>query len=299
MIKVVLYGGLGNQMFQYALGVALAEKNNVPLILDTTLLNDRFPRREVTFRTFDLDVFKIDPQFTALSKMSEKFPVPGLWVGLDIVWAMVRHLFGIQKVIQERQDHKFDPAVLDAGKNIVIKGYWHSENYFLDHAQKIKNEFSFKHALGGGAKDIAQQIRSSNSVSLHVRRGDYVSYKSVQATMGDVGLPYYKRAIEYMAQHTKTPHFFIFSNDIDWCKENIKPDFPTTYLGNDSAGPKNSFHLELMSLCKHNITANSTLSWWGAWLNSNPNKIVVAPKQWSIQDAVDKNNIIPKNWVAL
>ena len=132
-----------------------------------------------------------------------------------------------------------------------------------------------------------------------MRRGDYVTYRSVLTTLGLVGVPYYDRAIEYMAQHVKDPHFFIFSNDIAWCKENIKPGFPVTYLGDDTAGPKASFHLQLMSHCKHNIIPNSTFSWWGAWLNRNSQKIVIAPKEWRIAGSRGKDDIIPASWITL
>lgn len=299
MVKVVLRGGLGNQMFQYALGLVIADNNNVPLVLDTTLLNDRFPRNEVTFRTFDLDIFTLTPRFTVLSAISKKVPIPGLWAGLDIISIGVGDLLGIRKLVKEKQEYRFEPNVLKSSGNMTLWGFWHTGKYFADHAEKIKSEFHFTHRLTGEAKTIAEKIAASNSVSVHIRRGDYISYKSVHSTVGEVGAAYYKKASEYIAAHGKDPHFFIFSDDIEWCKEHIKFPFSTTYVGADSAGPKSSFHLQLMSLCKNNIIANSTFSWWGAWLNNNAGKIVVAPKQWRVDDLDAARAIIPEGWVTI
>jgi hypothetical protein len=109
-----------------------------------------------------------------------------------------------------------------------------------------------------------------------------------------LGSDYYKKAIGEISKKISDPHFFVFSDDIEWCKENLKIEFPTEYIGNDTAGYKNSRHLQLMSLCKHNIIANSSFSWWGAWLNNNPEKIVIAPKDWFINQ--DENDLVPRVW---
>ena len=299
MIKVILRGGLGNQMFQYALGTVLAEKNNTPLVIDVTLLNDRLPRKEVTFRTFDLDIFGIQPQLSFLSKLSQNIPIPGLWVVLDIISDSILTILGVRKKIGEAKEYEYDEQVFEPRKNIALWGFWQSEKYFSMYREKILNIFQFKQPLEGGAKKIGEAIAASNSVSIHVRRGDYITNKSVLSTLGIVGIPYYERAVNYIAEHVKDPHFFIFSNDIDWCKENIKFSYPTTYLGNDTAGPKASFHLHLMSLCKNNIITNSTFSWWSAWLNRNPEKIVIAPREWRVAGSRGKDDIIPEMWVTL
>jgi hypothetical protein len=299
MIKVILRGGLGNQMFQYALGVALAEKNKVPLVIDTTLLNDRLPRKEITFRKFDLDIFGIQPKLSFFSKLSQAMPIPGLWVLLDMTSDKILQIFGMREKINEAHEYEFDDHVLESGKNSTLWGLWQSESYFAEYRKKIFALFQFKYPLEGEAKKIGEVIVHSNSVSIHVRRGDYVTHKSVLNTLGSVGIPYYQRAADYMAEHIENPHFFIFSNDIDWCKENLKLSFPATYLGDDTAGPKASFHLELMSLCKNNIIANSTFSWWGAWLNRNPKKIVIAPEKWRAAGSRGKDDIIPDAWIKL
>lgn len=298
-ITVFLRGGLGNQMFQYVAGLCLAKKNNAQLFLDTTFLNDRFPRKEFTYRTLDLDVFQIEPNFTALSKISSAIPISGVWLGLDLVLMKTRNMLGIQHVVKENKEYQFDPSVLSAEGSVLLYGRWQNEQYFIDIADDVQKAFRFRQKLSGEAIILAEQINNSNSVSIHVRRGDYVNFKNMKKIVGDTDLPYYARAVSYIAERTLVPHFFIFSDDIAWCRENIKIPFPMTYCDEKTAGPKDAFHLELMSFCKYNIITNSTFSWWGAWLNRNPKKIVVAPTKWYSGNNFEVNDIIPQTWVRI
>jgi len=300
MIKVFLRGGLGNQMFQYALGLNLARKNNTELTLDTTALNDRFPRRNFTYRNFDLDVFKLQPRFTALSKISEKLPIPGAWLGLDLGIIKIQNILNFQKMIIEKNERVFDASVFSLEEeNILLLGYWQNEKYFKDVESEVRTSFTFRYPLVGEAGFLAKKVKSSHSVSLHVRRGDYVSFKNVEQSMGKTDLSYYDRAARYINEHVPLAEFYIFSDDIAWCRENLKLPFPVTYVSPSSAGLKAIYHLELMSLCKHNIIANSTFSWWGAWLNQNPGKIIVAPKRWYAGDNNKENqaDIVPIGWI--
>jgi hypothetical protein len=295
MIVVFLRGGLGNQMFQYALGRTLANKHNTGLVFDTTFLNDRFPRGGVAFYRYDLDIFGIVPRLTAFSKISAALPIPGVWLGLDLVLIKAKDMLGISKIFKESS---FDQKIAAAGGNVLLWGFWQSEKYFEDNKDEIRKEFRFAWPLTGEAARIAEEIKGTNSVSLHVRRGDYVTSKKVIKLMGDTNISYYNAAVAHIGGRVKNPHFFVISNDPAWCKENIKVPFETTYLDDASAGPKNAYHLALMSLCKHNIIANSTFSWWGAWLNQNPGKIVVAPKRWEAA-ASEPNDIVPEGWVRI
>ena len=291
MVTVFLRGGLGNQMFQYALGLRLAKKNGTGLVLDTVHLGDRFPRANFTYRTFDLDIFDIVPRTTAISKLQHALPVPGVWLGLDLLSMNVRQALGGSRVIYEKGD-RFNADVLDERGDIVLFGRWESERYFFDAADDVRAAFRFRRPLEGKAKEIANEVRSCESVSLHVRRGDYVNFKNVEAAMGKTDTGYFERAIAHVAGRVPSPRFFVFSDDIAWCRANIRPPYQTVYLDEASAGPKAAFHLELMSLCKHHIIANSTFSWWGAWLDRNPKKIVVAPRRW-------KQDIVPAEWTML
>jgi hypothetical protein len=297
MITVLLRGGLGNQMFQYAFGVSLSRKSGAPLVLDTTYLNDRFPRPGFTFRNFDLDIFAIEPKFTFLSRVSHEAPVPGLWLGMDLVAMNAAHMIGTRKIIFEKKEYVFDAAALVPEKNGTIYGYWQNERYFADEADAVKKEFRFKIPFEGAAAELAHSIAEMNSIALHVRRGDYLKAANMKRLAGATDVDYYGSAVQRIVRSVKDPHFFVFSDDIAWCRENMKIGYPTTYVDGASAGPKASFHLHLMSLAKHNIIANSTFSWWGAWLNANPDKIVIAPKRWLAGGV--PSDIVPVRWITL
>jgi hypothetical protein len=303
MVTVLLRGGLGNQMFQYALGVTLAQANGTALRLDAVYLQDRLPRRKYIYRNFDLDIFTINdsPCLTILSQAAKRVPVPGFWLGIDFMGRGTRVLVGAEKVIREKS-HAFDPRILEERGDLFLVGYWQSERYFADAEKELRRAFRFKHPLEGEAKEIGRQIRSSNSISLHIRRGDYVALKNVEQSMGPTNLSYYEKAACYMNEHSRRmgfeiPTFFVFSDNIEWCKPRLKLPFPTVYLDQASAGPKASHHLQLMSLCRNNIIANSTFSWWGAWLNANPKKIVIAPERWFANKA--NEDILPQDWIRM
>ena len=299
MVTVFLRGGLGNQMFQYAAGLAVAKKNNTDLVLDTVFLNDRFPRPHFTYRTFDLaDVFDVAPRFTRLSTLADAVPIPGVWLGLDILAMKMRAAFHRAKIVYEGGKKEFDLAIIKAPRAVILYGRWEDENYFKEYEHDVRLAFQFRHALNGEAAALAERIASGNSVSLHVRRGDYAADKRVGNLMGDTNLSYYERAVEYMMKKVEKPTFFVFSDDIEWCKKNITIDAPVVYVPASCAGPKAAHHLQLMSLCKHNIIANSTFSWWGAWLNANPEKMVIAPRRWYSTGDVPPG-LVSKGWIKL
>lgn len=294
MIRVILRGGLGNQMFQYAAGLALSRRYRTPLVLDATYLNDHFPRPQFTYRTYDLDVFTLPPTFTALSKISAAAPVPGLWLGLDLSLVKARDILGMQKLVREARSYQFDPRVGAAGGDVALWGFWQTPKYFGGIEGEVRRAFRFRDPMTGEALRISADIQKTNSVLLHVRRADYLMPKYAKV-YGATDLGYYRRAVSYVAGKVANPRFFVFSDDIAWCRENIKLEFPTEYVDAASSGPKASFHLHLMSLCRHNIVTNSSFSWWGAWLNENPGKIIVAPERWEVSDY--PLDIIPDGWI--
>ncbi len=299
MVTVFFRGGLGNQMFQYAFGLNIAKKNNAELFLDTVHVRDRFPRTNFTYRTFDLDIFTLTRRFTFLSRVANTVPIPAIWLGVDLFLMNLKDRFGGRTLIYEDERKGFDESALKARGNLILYGRWENEKYFSDVAADVREAFRFRYPLQGSTAEVARVIRSTESVSLHVRRGDFVRSNKVKSIMGETNLPYYEKAVTYIQEHVHDPHFFVFSDDIAWCKENIKTAAPTVYLENDTAGPKASHHLQLMSLCKHNSIANSTFSWWGAWLNANPGKIVVGPRAWHAERKGESGDIIPKGWTAL
>lgn len=296
MITVLLRGGLGNQMFQYAAGLGLAIKNNVPLALDTTVLNDRFPRKEFTYRTFDLDLFTLSPRFTTLSRISSNVPVPGLWAGLDLAGIGARKILRVQKVIFEKEPHVFDPVISATIGDIMLIGRWQNEKYFSDIESDIREAFQFRYPLEGRAKELKEEIVSSQSVALCVRRGDFVNFESVKEMMGDTNVSYYNRAVAYINKRVKNPSYFVFADDVEFCKKNLELPSSTVYI--DKLGPKWSFHLELMSLCRHSIITNSTFYWWGAWLNPNSDGIVITPARWYV-DRETQPEIASQGWIKM
>ncbi len=295
MIQVMLRGGMGNQMFEYAHGLALAKKHHTDLVVDKTFLMDRFPRLpRYTYRTYELDAFALLPHFTMLSKIAAAAPIPGVWLGFDFGAAGIRDLFGVRKLIREKECWHFDPSVAEAGADICLWGFWQSEKYFTDAKEEVSRAFTFPEVLPSAARALADEIQRTTSVSLSVRRGDYVNAANAKV-FGGTNLEYYDAAIAYIAQRISSPHFFIFSDDVAWCREHIKPSYPTTYIPADIGGRS---AMQLSSLCKHHIIANSTFSWWAAWLNRNQEKIVIAPKQWAVGGQNQEDIFLPK-WVIL
>jgi hypothetical protein len=180
----------------------------------------------------------------------------------------------------------------------VITGYWQAEKYFSKIAEQIREDFSFKPTIGSKDAILIDQINKVNAVSLHVRRGDYVNNPATATTHGLCSLDYYRKAINYLAQRELQPHFFVFSDDINWVKSNLEINFPCQYVDHNR-GAESFNDMRLMSLCNHNIIANSSFSWWGAWLNQRVDKIVIAPNQWFADGKVNTMDLRPKSWICL
>ena len=299
MVTVFLRGGLGNQMFQYATGLSLAKKQETEVVFDTVFLNDRFPRKDFAYRTYDLDIFTLDQHFTSLSKISAKFPIPGVWLGLDLSLSKVWDILGTQKILREKDDYLFDVSILEAGPDVLLWGRWQNEKYFKDIESDVRAAFRFRNPLNAEAVAIAKEIEATNSVSLHIRRGDYAAFKTTQKLWGGTDLDYYHRAAKHIAAQIEHPQFYIFSDDIAWSRENLKLEYPMTFVPASAAGAKGECHLELMSLCKYHIITNSTFSWWGAWLDPRPDKTVIAPKQWQASPKVMSTELVPADWILL
>lgn len=298
MITVILRGGLGNQMFQYASGLGIAKSNGTDLVLDATYLNDRSPRGSFTRRNYCLDIFDMKPKLTRLSNISARVPIPGLWLGMDFAGTVAGDLVGLHEFLREKKNYVFDKGVFGGGNSSVLWGFWQTEKYFAGAEAEVRAAFRFKPSGNEAIAKAREAILHSNAVSLHVRRGDYLLPKFAKF-YGATDVSYYEKALAYIAERVTSPKIFVFSDDIAWCKEHIKTPFPLTFMGDDTAGAKASGHLELMSLCKHNIITNSSFSWWGAWLNENPGKIVIAPQRWSVDGCDERCDVTPEGWIKL
>jgi len=282
LIIVTLIGGLGNQMFQYAAGRALALRRGVALELDDGWLRKTQPN--VIARTYELDCFPID------AKVRTVYP-------RTRVRRVCEFLHLAPPVWREQQDYRFDPRTLDLPGRIRLVGYWPSERYFADQEAQIRRDFELAEPSDERNQATAQKIQGTNAVAIHVRRGDYVDNPSTKSFHGLLSLDYYRTAVNRIIEEVRDPHFFVFSDDPDWCRNNLEVGTETTYV--DQNGGRGASDLWLMSQCKHNIIANSSFSWWGAWLNRGREKIVIAPARWVADPSTDTSDVIPAGWIRL
>lgn len=266
MIIARLIGGLGNQCFQYAVGRHLSEIHHTELKIDIS----------------EFETYKLHPYSLSHFNIIENFATSE-----DV--AKLKH-------VREKHFH-FDPEILNLSDGVYLHGYWQSEKYFSSTEDIVRRELAVNSPLLGKDKEVAEQIILCDSVSVHIRRGDYLPNTYTEQILETCSLDYYLHSIERIANNVKKPHFFIFSDDIKWTSENFKLPYPITFV--DHNGPdKNYEDMRLMSLCKHNIIANSTFSWWGAWLNKNPDKLVYAPKKWFSEKARSSaKDVIPNLWI--
>ncbi len=288
MIIVKLKGGLGNQMFQYAMGRKLSILKKTELKLDIGASPEVFQKNAA--REYSLGHFNIKATF-AIEKEVKKLKYPfGIFSKFSRAY---------QFWILKRQKIGFDSKYLEIKQDAYVDGYWHNEKYFIDIKDIILEDFSLKDPLSSAGVTIASEIQKSSetSVSLHVRRGDFASDPGTLKYHGLMTTEYYGGAIQIMKNKVGNIKIFVFSDDIEWVKKNIPFSDPHVYVTN----PAIPFHEEvyLMSLCKNNIIANSSFSWWGAWLNKNPNKIVIAPEKWLAKTGSDYYKEIPPTWTKI
>lgn len=280
-------GGLGNQMFQWAFARAIETHTDIPTFMDMTFFKKNYSR------PYELDIFALK------AKKVEDF-----WANLkiEIIWKLRRKLKGktfLGTYVYEEPHFEFDKEVFNVEPNTYIHGFFQSEKYFKNIENDIKEDFIFKSEPDEINQAHINKINSTNSISLHIRRGDYVQKKRYQDVYATCSLDYYKRGVEHIFKNTnETPTLFIFSDDKQWVKENLKLPFETVYVDNNS-GAKSYEDMRLMSQCKHNIIANSSFSWWGAWLNNNKEKIVIAPQKWFNDSNIIQTDVIPESWIRL
>lgn len=295
MILLPLNGGLGNQMFQYACGKALALKHQTSLVLSFSLLNQN--TKGTTKRSFELEVFRVNINEATVEDLKRLKPI--FYRAINVL-AFKLGFKGIQmsKYFIENK-FSYNTNIKKVGKDCYLSGYWQSPKYFSSIESLIRNEFSFYKQLDDKNLEIVDLIENANSVSLHIRRTDFKTTVS-NTTHGICSLDYYKKAVEFISTKLANPHFFVFSDDINWAKENLKLPYPLTFISGNN-GDKSYIDMQLMSACKHNIIANSSFSWWGAWLNSNRSKIVIAPKNWFSNEILNSqtNDLIPEEWIRM
>lgn len=290
-MKIVkLIGGLGNQMFQYALSIAL--KEHFPkdeILFDCSLFNSLHQHNGLELES----VFNIDINKAAFKQL------------LRVTRPVNNYMLSraIRILLPARRDECVDHWDNSFNSNIFkpeysyFDGYWQNHLYFDEYKDEIKRYFKFKDRLNDKTKELLDEIRlKDNTVSLHVRRGDYL-YKKIYKGCGDIN--YYISAVKYILSHIPNPQFYIISDDIIWCKNNLNDYFdkqPVKYI-DWNKGIESYQDMLIMSVCKHNIISNSSFSWWGAYLNEHNKNIVCAPKRWNNIYAPD--TIQYKTWTQI
>lgn len=305
MILVKLMGGLGNQMFQYAMAMTLAHRHDCQLLIDKSLCVESERSREsgLSLRPFELQVFGIKGQIAngqsphrtlKIRKEHKCRKVAGL-----LLCKVANFACDSWRVcVYERKDVAFDRSLLNLPRNVVLEGYFPSYKYFQEIEDILRREFTFIVEPDEQNQGMIDMISSSNSISLHIRRGDYISDSKTKDKFGVCSPAYYQKAVEYLAGAVKDPQFFVFTNDPDYVRGNLKINYPSIHVTHNS-GKRSYEDMRLMSLCKHNIIANSSFSWWGAWINRNPRKIVVAPSPAFDKLALGDSDFYPEPWILL
>ena len=286
MIVVRLIGGLGNQMFQYAVGRRLAHVHETELKLDCSWFATQDLRDYELGALNICEVFASDEEIARLATRTRSL--------LGTLLGRPRRP-GPMSIVEKH--YHFDPAVLDLPSGVHLQGYWQSPKYFEDVAPIIREELSLKGALSDANAALAQRMRAEPSVSVHVRRGDYVSDAHTNAVHGTCDAAYYQEAMQRILEVEPTVHAFVFSDDPAWVRAEMKLPCPITVVEGNSAAPAED--IRLMSLCRHHVIANSSFSWWGAWLGDNPAGRVVAPLQWFRDESKDTSTLTPDTWLRI
>ncbi len=295
MIIVRLFGGMGNQMFQYALGRVLSIKNNTEFKLDIRHLTDHGKRplypKHVN-RNYDLDLLSIQAGIAQQSDIPWKYRVWGTTFFKDATYVITRKLF--KNPTKETYFH-FNETVLSAKDSIYLEGFWQSYKYFQGFEDIIKKDFQISVNLPENIKKLGEKIQKENALCVHVRRGDFVNntYHDV------VNSEYYQKAFQKITEQATVDTVYIFSDDIDWCRGNMQFPTDTFFVGNEFSGERGIGHFWLMQQCKYFIIPNSSFSWWAAWLADYVDKKVIVPKKWFADETINYNDIYPSDWIKL
>lgn len=271
-----LSGGLGNQMFQYAFGRVHSLKRQSALYMDP------FEYNYHKLRKYELDVFNVKTKLLSLPQQFRYF--------------LQKKYLTSPKIYSEPHFH-FDEKALNSNLANYFEGFWQSEKYFRSIRHELIQEFLLKITFPISAKTVLDEILLVESVSLHIRRGDYISNSEANKCHGVLPLKYYYDSIYYIKSLKKNIKLYIFSDDIPWAKKNLKVQDDILFI--ESIPQSAHIEMHLMKNCKHNIIANSSFSWWGAWLNENPEKIVCAPQSWFDDKKINTADILPESWIKI
>lgn len=285
-VVVGLSGGLGNQLFQYAAGRALAKRLGLNVRLDLSWFLVRSDRKyALSSFNIEVDQYLNSSSFTPklnflIAKFSRKF---------------MKKRYGLN--VFRESSFSFMPNFHEINSPVYLEGYWQSEKYFKDIRLELLQDFSLRMPMSLRNQELMTVIRNSDSICLHVRRGDYISNPHASIFHGICSLDYYERGVAELCSDLENPHIFIFSDDPHWVRQRMNFPYLTTIV--DINGPEYAhWDLKLMTECKHFLIANSSLSWWGAWLSNSSNKRVIAPANWFKNKTVKTQDLLPQEWIS-
>lgn len=292
MIVIRLRGGLGNQLFQYALGRRIAKQLNTEMKLDLTSLLKTHKNKDITDRDYQLGIFNVQESYLIQPNLLRALDK----LGLNIVSQMIKgiKLLGY-KSYKEKQFTVEEWLLRNPTNKTMYSGYWQSESYFKDAEEELRQDFQFKGALSHQAKQIFDKIEAVNAVCVHIRRGDYVG----NSMFNNSDLEYFYKSADYIGKRVESPHFFIFSDDPEWCKTNVKFEYDSTVVDYETENEKFKEDLQLMSSCTNFIMSASSFSWWAVWLSNQKDNIVIAPKPWFLNSDKDTKDLVSKDWIRI
>jgi Glycosyl transferase family 11 len=287
-VLIRLAGGLGNQLFQCANGLALCAARNARLLLDTTSY------RRDKLRTYGLQPFAVTPRFVprpfvpVLAALDRRFLGRILRSAASVIgWDCVRD-----------RCQGYDPAAFPPRGNLLLEGYWQSEKYFAGVADKVRAAYAFRDPPDEVSAAWLARIASGPSVAVHVRRGDYVTNPQQNAIYGTCGPDYYRAGADVLRRTAPDAKFFLFSDDPDWAEQHLSWPGPAEVVRHN-LGRRDADDLRLMAACDHFLIANSSFSWWGAWLGRNAAKVVVAPRRWFVGGPYRDADLVPAEWLRI
>jgi hypothetical protein len=277
-------------MFQYAAARTVTARSDCNLKLDLSWFGTD-PDRQFALSPFNIKAQIIPPEYSKLPNSGAIFRYGRRFLRL------IRPNQGGIPVFVENS-FQFDPAIEQVHAPVLMEGYFQSEKYFNSIREHIAHDFTLRDAPSPSVYKILSEINQCDAICLHIRRGDYINNNAANAYHGTCSLDYYKSGLEVVVQGLERPHCFVFSDDMVWVRDNFRTDIPTTLVEVNSVTSAHE-DLRLMAACKRFVIANSSLSWWGAWLGSREGKIVVAPRQWFKGGTNTIVDLIPPNWISL
>lgn len=277
-------------MFQYACGRTVAANAGTELLLDETALLNGQKNGMITPRHYELGIFVLDSKLATAIQRGQFFPE-------NLVNKALRKILKTNPVINENS-FAYNDLLLKKTSNAFLRGYWQSEKYFQRKENMIRKDFKFSANKNELTIAWAAKIKNSNAVSVHIRRGDYAENEHTKNFHGLLELSYYEKAMTTIEKNLKDPVYYFFSDDAAWVKKEILKHNKNYFSIDHNTGEDSWQDMYLMSCCKHHIIANSSFSWWGAWLNNRDDKIVITPKNWFADKLANEQtkDLVPASW---